>query len=62
MLSLNSSIDMVCGVMNKKIDTFRIEKDYLGEIKIPAEVYYGVQTSQAIENFPISQAFSPRFI
>lgn len=45
---------MVCGVMNKKIDTFRVEKDYLGEIKVPAEAYYGVQTSRAIENFPIS--------
>ncbi|MCF6149240.1 MAG: aspartate ammonia-lyase [Candidatus Kuenenia sp.] len=34
--------------------TFRTEKDYMGEMKIPAEAYYGVQTARAIENFPIS--------
>ncbi len=45
---------MVCDVMNKNIDTFRIEKDYLGEMKVPAAAYYGVQTARAIENFPIS--------
>ena len=32
----------------------RIEKDALGEKKIPAAAYYGVQTLRAIENFPIS--------
>jgi aspartate ammonia-lyase len=32
----------------------RIEKDSLGERRIPAEAYYGIQTDRAIENFPIS--------
>lgn len=32
----------------------RIEKDSLGERRIPQEAYYGVQTHRAIENFPIS--------
>jgi aspartate ammonia-lyase len=32
----------------------RSEKDSLGERRIPAEVYYGIQTDRAIENFPIS--------
>ena len=32
----------------------RKEHDFLGEIEIPAEVYYGVQTSRAIDNFKIS--------
>ncbi|MBI4429814.1 MAG: aspartate ammonia-lyase [Ignavibacteriales bacterium] len=32
----------------------RIEKDSLGERRIPKDVYYGVQTQRAIENFPIS--------
>src|SRR4030095_219917 len=32
----------------------RVEKDLLGEKKIPAEAYYGVQTARALENFPIS--------
>jgi len=33
---------------------FRIEKDSLGEVKVPAEVYYGVQTQRAVDNFLIS--------
>ena len=32
----------------------RSEKDSLGERRIPAEAYYGIQTDRAIENFPIS--------
>ncbi|HXG94026.1 MAG TPA: aspartate ammonia-lyase [Blastocatellia bacterium] len=32
----------------------RIEKDSLGEREIPKDVYYGIQTARAIENFPIS--------
>ncbi len=33
---------------------FRIERDSIGERKIPAEVYYGIQTLRAVENFPVS--------
>ena len=33
---------------------FRIEKDSLGELKVPAKALYGVQTERAVENFPIS--------
>jgi len=32
----------------------RTEKDSLGEMEVPDEVYYGVQTARAIENFPVS--------
>ncbi len=32
----------------------RIERDYLGEKRIPADVYYGIQTARALENFKIS--------
>lgn len=32
----------------------RIEKDFLGEIEIPDEVYYGVQTTRALHNFSIT--------
>ncbi len=32
----------------------RIEKDSLGTKEIPDDVYYGVQTYRAVENFPIS--------
>ena len=33
---------------------FRIERDPLGELRVPADAYYGVQTARAVENFPIS--------
>jgi len=33
---------------------FRIEKDSLGEMKVPASARYGAQTQRAVENFPIS--------
>jgi aspartate ammonia-lyase len=32
----------------------RIERDPLGEVRVPAHAYYGVQTMRAVENFPIS--------
>jgi fumarate hydratase class II len=33
---------------------FRIEKDSMGDVKVPAMAYYGAQTQRAVENFPIS--------
>lgn len=35
-------------------NTYRKENDSLGEILVPAQAYYGVQTQRAVENFPIS--------
>src|SRR5215467_14589238 len=32
----------------------RMEKDSIGPKEIPADVYYGIQTARAVENFPIS--------
>jgi len=32
----------------------RTETDSLGEVRVPADAYYGVQTARAVENFPIS--------
>ena len=32
----------------------RIERDSLGEIRVPASALYGAQTQRAIENFPVS--------
>lgn len=44
-------------------EKFRIEKDSLGEMKVPADALYGPQTQRAVENFPISgQRFGRRFI
>ena len=33
---------------------YRIEKDTLGEVKVPAEALWGAQTQRAVENYPIS--------
>lgn len=41
-------------------EEYRIEKDLLGEVAIPMEAYYGVNTARAIENFPISGLRFPR--
>lgn len=35
-------------------EKFRVESDLLGELKVPAEAYYGVQTQRAINNYRIS--------
>jgi fumarate hydratase, class II len=34
---------------------YRIEKDTMGEVKVPAEAYYGAQTQRSIDNFKIAQ-------
>lgn len=42
---------------------YRIEKDSLGEVKVPKDAYWGAQTQRAIENFPVSGLrFPPVFI
>ncbi len=33
---------------------YRIEKDSMGEVRVPAEAYWGAQTQRAVENFPVS--------
>ncbi len=42
------------------MDEFRIERDSLGEVRVPAAALYGAQTQRAIENFPISGLVFPR--
>ncbi len=42
---------------------FRIERDTMGDVKVPAHGYWGASTQRAVENFPISgKTFPPRFI
>ena len=42
---------------------YRVEKDSLGEMKVPQDAYYGAQTQRAVENFQISNLrFSNQFI
>jgi fumarate hydratase class II len=40
--------------------SFRIERDSMGELKVPADALWGAQTQRAIENFPISGWTLPR--
>ncbi len=41
-------------------ENYRIERDSLGEVKVPADALYGAQTQRAVENFPISGLRFPR--
>ena len=42
---------------------FRIERDSMGEMKVPAAARYGAQTQRAVENFPISgEPLPPEFV
>jgi len=38
----------------------RIERDSMGEMKVPADAYYGASTQRAVLNFPISGLRFPR--
>jgi fumarate hydratase class II len=48
------------GVMKSKEGSFRIERDSMGEVKIPKGAYFGAHTQRAVENFPISGLRFPR--
>ncbi|HTI96730.1 MAG TPA: class II fumarate hydratase [Rudaea sp.] len=39
---------------------FRIERDSMGELKVPASALWGAQTQRAVDNFPISGLTMPR--
>jgi fumarate hydratase class II len=39
---------------------YRIERDSMGELKVPADALYAAQTQRAVDNFPISGLAMPR--
>src|SRR5436190_18231278 len=39
---------------------YRIERDSMGEVRVPAEALYSAQTQRAVENFPVSGLRFPR--
>src|SRR5688500_4403061 len=39
---------------------FRVEKDSMGEVRVPADAYWGASTQRAVENFPVSGLRFPR--
>ena len=40
--------------MAEQVRKFRIERDTMGEVQVPAGAYYGAQTQRAVDNFPVS--------
>jgi fumarate hydratase class II len=42
------------------MESFRVESDSMGEMRVPAGALYGAQTARAVENFPISGLRFPR--
>jgi fumarate hydratase class II len=42
------------------VSEFRVEKDSMGEVRVPADAYWGAQTQRAVENFPVSGRRFPR--
>ena len=38
---------------------YRIEHDSMGEVKVPADKYWGAQTQRSLENFKISTEKMP---
>jgi fumarate hydratase class II len=40
--------------------SYRVERDSLGEVKVPSNARYGAQTQRAVDNFPISDLRFPR--
>jgi fumarate hydratase class II len=40
--------------------SYRLERDSMGEVRVPAGALYGAQTQRAVENFPISGLRFPR--
>ena len=45
--------------MTEPNQEYRIEKDTMGEVRLPKYAYYGAQTQRAVENFPISGRTAP---
>jgi fumarate hydratase class II len=41
-------------------EVYRIERDSLGEMRVPADALWGASTQRAVENFPISDLRFPR--
>ena len=41
---------------------YRIEKDTMGEVQVPADAYWGAQTQRSLQNFKIGEQKMPREI
>jgi len=41
-------------------DEYRVERDSMGELRVPAQALWGAQTQRAVQNFPLSGLAMPR--
>ena len=57
-LSLFTMLFFLLTAVNMTAQEYRTEKDLLGEVKIPADAYYGAQAARAMENFKISGQYT----
>ena len=46
--------------MKDTLEETRVERDSMGEMRVPANTYYGASTQRAVLNFPISDLRFPR--
>jgi fumarate hydratase class II len=46
--------------MTNTVDETRVERDSMGEMRVPINAYYGASTQRAVLNFPISDLRFPR--
>jgi len=53
-----ASIHLRCGLFNHTQET-RVERDSMGEMRVPISAYYGASTYRAVLNFPISDLRFP---
>lgn len=56
----NAELPQDAAVQASAEEPYRIGRDALGEVRIPAGAYYGPQTQRAVDNFPISGLRLPR--
>src|SRR5213594_2234259 len=42
------------------VEDYRLDKDSMGEVRVPSSAYYGAETQRAVQNFPISGLHLPK--
>src|SRR5437867_7193456 len=42
------------------VEEYRLDRDSMGEVKVPSSAYYGAETQRAVQNFPISGLRLPK--
>jgi aspartate ammonia-lyase len=58
LLTLMLSLFLIAGNWSYAQEKYRTETDLLGDIKVPADAYYGAQAARAMANFHISGQFT----